>query len=135
MRLRLLTTLAFATGLLAAVPAVASAGAFRSPTGNIGCFIDASGVRCDIGRRDWRPPRKPAACDLDFGQGVFVGRRHRAGYVCAGDTALGAGRRLEYGASIRRGRFRCLSRRSGVRCDNLRTGHGFALSRQRVRLF
>jgi hypothetical protein len=132
---RPLVTLALAIGLVAAMPAVASAGPFRSPSGNIGCFIDASGVRCDIRERDWRPPRKPATCELDFGQGVFVGRRHRAGYVCAGDTALGAGRRLAYGTSIRRGSFRCRSRRSGVRCDNLSTGHGFALSRQGVRLF
>jgi hypothetical protein len=121
--------------LFALMSGEAAAGPFRSPSGNIGCYIDASGVRCDINKRDWSPPHKPASCDLDFGQGVQVGRSGRARYVCAGDTTLGAGRRLAYSSSIRRGRFRCLSLRSQMRCDNLRSGHGFALSRQRVRLF
>jgi hypothetical protein len=48
---------------------------------------------------------------------------------------VNAGRELRYGESVRRGRFRCRSRRSGMRCVNTRTGHGFALSRERVRRF
>jgi uncharacterized protein DUF6636 len=120
--------------LLLGAPA-AQAGSFQSPSKNIGCFIDRSGVRCDIAKRSWSPPPKPSSCNLDYGQGVSVGRRGRARYVCAGDTALGSGPRLAYGRSIRRGRFRCTSRRSGMRCANLRTGHGFTLARDRVRLF
>ena len=44
-----------------AVTAQASTG-FQSPSGNIGCFIGKSGVRCDIRTRDWSPPPKPASC-------------------------------------------------------------------------
>ena len=77
-----------------------------------------------------------AACDLDWGQGVAVDKRDRKAYwVCAGDTTLGTGRKLGYGDSIKRGDIRCRSRRSGMRCRNLRTGHGFALSRDSARLF
>src|SRR6478672_2266367 len=94
-----------------ATPAAASAGAFRSPSGNIGCFIDATGARCDIARRDWSPPPKPASCSLDFGQGITIagGRAH---FVCAGDTTLGATRVLAYGHTIPAGRYACASARS-----------------------
>jgi hypothetical protein len=64
-----------------------------------------------------------------------VGRRGRGHFICAGDTVLNDRRRLAYGSSIRRGRYLCTSRRSGMRCRNSRTGHGFKLSRQRARGF
>ena len=109
---------------------------FQSPSGNIGCVIGGQGgARCDIRNRGWRPPPKPASCQLDWGFGLTVGRRGRGRFVCAGDTTLGQGRRLAYGDAIRRGRFRCVSGRSGMRCVNRLTGHGFNLSRERARRF
>jgi hypothetical protein len=109
---------------------------FESPSGNIGCVISAkSGVRCDIRERDWRPPPKPRSCPVDWGNGVSVARRGAGRYTCAGDTVFSDGQALRYGRSILRGRFRCTSRRSGMRCINRRSAHGFRLSRQRVRLF
>jgi hypothetical protein len=65
---------------------------------------------------------------------MHVGPRGRGRFTCASD-AVPAGRKLGYGRSIRRGRFRCTSRRSGMRCVNRRSGHGFALSRERARRF
>jgi hypothetical protein len=142
-----LTALAAVTLLLAAGAASASASAsgaarqgsftqFQSPSGNIGCVIGRQGgARCDIRNRNWRPPPKPASCMLDWGFGLTVDRRGRGTFVCAGDTVLGQGRKLAYGKAIRRGRFRCVSRQSGMRCVNRRNGHGFALSRQRARRF
>ena len=59
----------------------------------------------------------------------------RAEFVCAGDTALGAPTILPYGASSRRGDFRCHSGRKGVTCSNAENGHGFFLSRQSFRVF
>ena len=109
---------------------------FQSPSGNIGCVIGRrGGVRCDIRNRDWSPPPKPASCQLDWGFGLTVERRGRGRFVCAGDTTLGQGRRLAYGDTIRRGRFRCESTRRGMRCVNRFTGHGFTLSRERARRF
>jgi hypothetical protein len=125
--------------LVVLVPASSASAAstvmFQSPSENIGCGINANGVRCDISKRDWRPPAKPASCPLDWGNAMILERKGRGTFACAGDTVLGQGRHLPYGEAIQRGRFRCVSRSSGVRCTNRRNGHGFALSRQGFRRF
>ena len=135
---RLLLTLSLAgclCGALAASSASASLVGFHSPSGNIGCYMSGKGVRCDIRHRDWTPPPPPPSCELDWGQGVAVDRHGKADYVCAGDTALNDERTLAYGESISRGRFRCVSKPSKMKCVNERSDHGFKLSRERVRLF
>lgn len=38
---------------------------FTSPSGNVGCYLDQTTVRCDISERDWSPPPRPADCELD----------------------------------------------------------------------
>ena len=121
--------------LLLPTTATAAPTFFQSPSQNIGCVIDRTFVRCDIRERDWRPPPKPASCPVDWGNGVTLGRAGRARFACAGDTVLGMGRRLAYGQSIARRPFACTSRRNGMRCLNRRNGHGFVLSRERVRRF
>jgi len=129
---------ALALGLVALAPSTAAADSFvgfASPSGNIGCYMDSTQVRCDIRNRDWRPPQRPTWCPLDYGQGLIVTARGRGRYVCAGDTALDHQRALNYGGSIRRGAFSCTSLRSGMRCVNLRTHHGFKLSREKAVLF
>ena len=127
----LLIAIAVGCGLAASTQAAQ----FQSPSRNIGCAITKQGVRCDIRERIWEPPPKPRSCELDFGQGLRVGRRGKARFVCAGDTTLGVGRVLRYGRAIHRGRFRCASRRDGVRCVNRRNRHGFFLSRAQVKWF
>lgn len=107
---------------------------FTSPTGNIGCYIDREGVRCDIAERAWTPPPAPDDCDLDYGQGIALGAGG-AGFVCAGDTALNAGPPLEWGRSIAAGPLRCESEKSGMTCRNEETRAGFTLSRQAYALF
>jgi hypothetical protein len=126
--------LATAAFLAVASPASAFVG-FVSPSGNIGCALSKSGVRCDIGKKKWQPPPKPADCDLDWGYGLDLGRHGRPHFICAGDTTLGFTRKLPYGESIRRGRFRCHSGMEGMRCVNLRNRHGFLLSRERYARF
>jgi hypothetical protein len=123
--------------MILSLPASASAATaiVRSPTGNIACGIDKTFVRCDIGQRDWTAPPKPRSCHVDWGNGLILNRTGRASFECAGDTLLGQGRHLPYGQSVRRGRFRCASRTTGMRCVNLRNGHGFQLSRQQARRF
>jgi hypothetical protein len=107
---------------------------FQLPSGNIACYLDTSGVRCDIRDRSWQPPAKPASCDVDYGQGIEL-RASGASFVCAGDTTLGGGSTLAYGMSIERGPFRCDSSADGVECKDSRTGHGFHLSRASYRIF
>ena len=148
-----------AATLFAAVLALAAAGAaqaraagivaFHTPSRNIYCAYAPSSegyapsIRCDIRVRQWRPPRKPASCSVDYGQGLSLtavpkpGQKGvgRASVVCAGDTVLGLrGPALAYGSRFARGGIACLSRVTGLTCRNA-AGHGFFLSRQRYRLF
>lgn len=115
--------------------AAGAVGGFQSPSHNIGCVIASNGVRCDIAQHSWSPPPTPRSCPLDYGNGVNLAKHGRASYTCAGDTVLGIGPVLPYGQAERRGRFRCKSKFAGVLCVNRRNGHGFFLSRQKVRLF
>lgn len=103
---------------------------FSSPTGNIGCYIDRSSVRCDIADRDWEPPQAPADCDFDYGQGIELQAGATPQFVCAGDTTLGAGKPLAYGQSIASGLLRCESAESGMTCTDSETGRSFTLSKE-----
>ena len=133
--MRSLAVLAVVLGALVAVPSASAAVFFHSPSGNIRCVIDrTSFTRCDITTREGTPPRKPDSCEFDWGNSLGLGFRGRGHFLCVSD-AVNRGRRLDYGEAIRRGRFRCRSRVTGMRCVNLRNGHGFAVSRQRVRRF
>jgi hypothetical protein len=93
---------------------------FTSPTGNIGCYIDRRSVRCDISKRDWDPPARPAGCaeQVDYGQGITMKAGGAPEFVCAGDTALGGGDPLAYGQSIAAGLLRCESEESGMTCTD-----------------
>jgi hypothetical protein len=133
--MRTLAAVAVVLGTLAVAPSASAAVFFHSPSGNIRCVIDrTSFTRCDIARRDWSPPPKPESCEFDWGNSLGLGFRGRGHFICVSD-AVDMGRRLDYGETIRRGRFRCRSKVTGMRCVNLRNRHGFALSRQRVRRF
>ena len=147
MRLHLIPALAIAAVALS--PAIASAAAsfdqmptktftvseltgFTSPSGNIGCYISADHVRCDIRERIWTPPAKPASCNENtgWGQGLELNAGERAGFVCAGDTALAGGKPLAYGDTIQAGTISCDMTGSGVACYDASTGDGFELSRE-----
>lgn len=129
-------TIVLAAALLALAASNANAVFFASPSRNIGCLLDKGFVRCDIGTRDWSPPPKPRSCPVDWGQGVSVGKRGRARFVCAGDTVKDPRARiLHYGRSMTRGRFTCTSRQSGLTCRNRQTGRGFTLAKERYRFF
>jgi hypothetical protein len=133
--MRKLVPLAALVAVLAAAGPASAATSFHSPSGNIRCVIArTSFTRCDITNRDWSPPPKPQSCEFDWGNSLRVGFRGRGRFICVSD-AVDAGRTLDYGQSIKRGRFRCRSRTSGIRCVNVRNGHGFSLSKQRARRF
>jgi Family of unknown function (DUF6636) len=106
---------------------------FSSPSGNIGCVMWRHFTRCDIAHHSYPKPPKPRECFGDYDGGSIVVRRVPR-FECITDTALG-GRVLHYGKSVRVGRFRCISRRNGVQCQNRRTGHGFRLSRGSYTIF
>jgi hypothetical protein len=136
---RLALTFALSLAALLAATSGASAGLkqFQSPTHNIGCVMIAQAVRCDIRHHQWPTPPTPPSCELDYGQGVAVGKKDRpASYVCAGDTALDpTAPVLDYGNRISNRNFRCASKTKGMRCVNKHTKHGFFLSVETVHLF
>ena len=108
---------------------------FQTPSHNIACVMFKTGVRCDIAQHSWKAPPKPKSCDVDYGNGLSLSTHGRATFTCAGDTILHMGAVLPYGQSKTKGRFRCTSLTSGVRCINRTNGHGFFLSRQVARRF
>jgi hypothetical protein len=114
---------------------------FHTPDGNIGCALSAGpgsyggSARCDIAEHDWKTPKKPASCDVDYGGGLAVDSHGRAGFICAGDTTLHQGRKLAAGGSVAVGPFRCVNLGAAVRCVNHNTGHGFKLSRKVAKRF
>lgn len=111
---------------------------FQSPTGNIGCMLIGGVARCDIVRRGWSPPRRPASCPdiVDFGQGLEVGTSGEGRFVCAGDTARDpSAAKLPYGTASSYGPFTCVSRATGMTCTDRASGHGFQISIQGYRIF
>jgi hypothetical protein len=116
-----------------ATPSLVKEAGFKTPSGNIGCYLTTGQVRCDIAEKSWKPPPKPADCDLDYGLGVTLDATVL--FVCAGDTVLGAPATLPYGSSMQAGDVRCDSAEAALRCENMATKHGFTLSRERYELW
>ena len=143
-RLLALTLLAATAAALPAPALAQGQGAnelkrFITPTRNIGCFGDGTGVRCDIRVTSATPPKKPANCRLDWGSAYEVNRRGKGHGLCVGDTALPDPNKrepvLKYGHTIRLGHgLKCTSKRTGLTCRNA-GNHGFTLSKTVIRLF
>jgi hypothetical protein len=109
---------------------------FHTPSGNINCGIGGGSVRCDTTEHTWPVPPKPATCEFDWGGSVGVGRKDPAEFLCVSDAVGGPDSQvLGYGERISVNRFRCASKTKGVRCVNRKSGHGFFVSRETVRLF
>jgi hypothetical protein len=117
---------------------------FRTPSGNIHCLAYSaeagngqSGVACEIHQITKRTlnVKRPADCDLEWGNRVEVGQKGRAGMSCYGDTLADPNSRvLAYGRSFELGSITCESSEAGLECSN-GSGHGFFLSKARQRLF
>ena len=91
------------------------------------------GARCDISSHTYKAPAKPAGCPADWGDAIEVARR--AGFVCHGDTTLGAKYVLKYGHQVRFDNLVCISRRGGIVCRNVDSGHGFRISKASYQLW
>ena len=106
---------------------------FRSPSGNIRCFVAHKALYCEIDKANYRQ-KLQASCDLDW-HGFQLNAANRARSYCTSNAAYNMGTerpnnaKLAYGKSFRHGVFTCLSRTTGVTCRN-RTGHGLFVSRE-----
>jgi hypothetical protein len=108
---------------------------FITPSKNIGCAVAMTDARCDIGDRSWTTPPKPASCMLDYGNGMYV-NANGAGVSCAGDTVLDRTQNvLQYGYGVRNGQMQCISQSTGVKCQDVATGHGFTLAKEAYTVF
>jgi len=132
------TTTSTATATTKPSRATVHLAAFQTPSGNIGCMILDGLARCDIERRSWSPPARPADCphEVDFGQGLEIGESGSSRFVCAGDTVREPkAPKLAYGDATQVGAIACLSEETGLTCRAQGSGHGFFLSIQSYRLF
>jgi hypothetical protein len=137
--------LAFASILAAAAFAVPSASAlqlpgFRSPTGNIRCFVLAghSGdLLCTIAAADYAKTLQARCIDGGAGvdwHGFTLGATRKAALNCSGGIQYDPATdrlptaRLAYGSKWRSGDFSCTSALTGVTCRNHR-GSGLFVSR------
>ncbi|MBM2617616.1 hypothetical protein JIG36_18845 [Actinoplanes sp. LDG1-06] len=115
--------------------AVVDEAMFRTPSENIYCALTESEVRCDIVRKTWSAPVKPADCELDWGNGLVV-TGGKVVFTCAGDTLLGSAEStLKYGEALRAGTVRCDSESVGLTCKDEKTGHGFTLASAQYEIF
>ena len=122
---------------------------FRSPSGNIRCFVVPSSTLpallvCSLAHADYAK-RLQARCMGPSGGGVdwhgFTLRASGRGTInCTGGilynptTQRPSTARLAYGKRWQAGPFTCWSRVIGVTCRN-RVGHGLSVSRQAWRLW
>ena len=112
---------------------------FQTPSGNISCVIwtgDDASLRCDIGQMTPTYTRRPADCDLDWGQAFGITADGSSGeLICYGDAVVGQNMfTLNYGDNIDQAGLRCMSEKRGLTCKNER-GHGFFLSKARQEVF
>jgi hypothetical protein len=138
-------TLLAATAVALPAPAFAQGASshelkrFITPSRNIGCFGDSKTVRCDIKTTTGKPPKRPANCQLEWGDAFELNRTGKGHGLCHGDTALPAPNEkapvLKYGHTIKLGaKLKCTSKRTGLTCRST-SGHGFTLSKTVIRLF
>jgi hypothetical protein len=111
---------------------------FQSPSKNISCLVFPDGsitaIRCDIAAMDSKPKR-PANCDLEYGQAFMMDAKGGAERICYGDALTDKPLPVvAYGETRQRGGFTCTVEQTGVTCFNA-DRHGFALSRAKQDLF
>ncbi|MGE0026756.1 MAG: DUF6636 domain-containing protein [Thermoleophilia bacterium] len=116
-------------GLVSSASA-ASTTSFRSPSGNIHCFLTSDGAaQC------WVVSAKCRGYEgATYAYSWAMDATRRPSRFCPGDFVRGR-RVLAYGQQIIKGGNRCVSRQAGVTCTRQATGHGFFLSRERQRIF
>lgn len=114
---------------------------FHTPSGNIHCALiegDEGGMAdCEIIRieRFTLPLKRPASCDLDWGNRFELSEDQGPAMPCYGDTVRdSASRILDYGDSMKAANITCTSEKSGLTCTDS-SGHGFTLSKSRQSFF
>jgi hypothetical protein len=111
---------------------------FQSPSKDISCLVfpdgNKSAIRCDSAAMETKPKR-PANCDLEYGQAFMMDAKGGAERICYGDALTDKPLPIvAYGETWQRGGITCTVKQTGVTCFNA-DRHGFSLSRAKQELF
>lgn len=136
--MRSLVTLASLLVIVAGVAHAQDTAGFQSPSKNISCLVfpdgDKSAIRCDVAVMDTKPKR-PANCDLEYGQAFMMDSRGAAERICYGDALTDKPLPVAaYGQTWQRSGITCTIEQTGVTCFNA-DRHGFSLSRAKQDVF
>lgn len=104
-------------------------GTFQTPSRNIGCYMVATYLNCEIYEASWQPPDR-SDCPTSAGRFVTMAADGTVRVQCGTPDAANDGYVLPYGDTSSRGPFSCSSASDGLTCEG--QGHGFFLSRERV---
>jgi hypothetical protein len=109
-------------------PAILATPTFQMPSGNIGCALSGTALRCDILSGLKPEPDRP--CELDW-VGLVLPPDGAAEPNCAGDTIYDQdAQTLAYGDIWHRADFWCQSEKAGLHCFNPVGEGGFELARE-----
>jgi hypothetical protein len=124
MRLVLLVVLAV---LLTPAAAHAAFRDFRSPSGKLACAFYSDAETAPLVRCDWQGSDDQAVQLRETGRARL---RHVTDTVMNPEAKV-----LRYGTSTTFRRLKCVSRRLGIKCRSLASGHGFRVSVEERQLF
>jgi hypothetical protein len=124
MRIALLVT---AVALLAPASAQAAYHDFRSPSGKVACAFYSDAETPPFVRCDWQGSDDEAMVHGETGR---ARRRHVTDSVMNPEARV-----LRYGRSTTYRRLKCISRRRGMTCRSLASGHGFRVSVEKQETF
>ena len=115
--------------LCLAAPAAAHATyrGFRSPSGKLACAFYSDAEVPPMVRCDWRGSDDQA---VELGETGRARIRHVTDSVMNPEAKV-----LRYGHSTTFRRLKCISRRRGITCRSLASGHGFRVSVTKRELF
>jgi hypothetical protein len=102
---------------------------FTTPSGNIGCTIDAERARCVITTFDYDPPEAPDGCTMDEWGSIVVANSEGAGFSCSPAQFPADGQALDYGQTVSAHGMTCESSESGVTCRSEETDSSFSVAR------
>lgn len=109
---------------------------FTSPSGNITCRVDVDSANCGILEFVFTLPPTPDGCEQGWGHSFQVRLQGVGEMICASQPPASFGERvLKYGTGLRFASFECDSSPLAILCENLDTGHGFVVSRERFRTY
>lgn len=103
--------------------------AFTTPSGNIGCTIDAERARCVIQSFDYDPPEAPDGCTMEEWGSIVVANNEGAGFSCSPAEFPTDGQVLDYGQTVSAHGMTCESSESGVTCRSDESDSSFSVAR------